>query len=484
MSNNQTTAITLAKPHLSRPQIAAITICSILLGLAYYPILHDGISGLRLLLLNGILLSAITIVAPKFKKPFDPIARALAGSIGLISLFSIIWSSSLLSFLNTTTSMMLFVLLGYHLSDVKLRSLTPVDYLITWVGVFGFIPGFFSYANQAVKAIAPKQLKVSASKPVIRGLLLSAPVLALFAFIFSSADQQFANFFDVDWDINISTNLLNWAFWVSFVSVFFTGAFTYFGIHLKPFKPNKKVFTIGSTETLIVAGSTLAIFASFAILQLSNTLLVDTATATDQLAHAARRGFGELLFASMILFTLLLSLEKEKIKQIMTFRAIATGLVVSNFVILCSAFVRLLNYEQSFGFTLTRFLVHGFMIFMAVSMFALLAKILYKIKDQDFGLVMLGLSLAFVVGMNLANPDARITQSNLARDPAVTDIDYPYIESLSTDTFSVFNGTTLKDHPPLRDHICNQSEGFDSWLDWHNSEQQAATTSRNLCTTQ
>jgi hypothetical protein len=369
-------------------------------------------------------------------------------------------------------------LLGYSLSGIRLRDFDIADYILSPVVTsMAWIGGLIKLWQQLFRVNRQLRSKKSKIDPaVVKGVLLAAPVLIIFAALFASADEQFATLFSFDIDLAISQDLLAWAFFVGMLSIVFSGLFTYFSLMAKPMKKSDNQLKLGHVEAQIVSGSVFVLFAGFAILQLSNTLLTNTTIELAELAPNARQGFAQLVFAAMLLFILLLGLEKANFekKQRMHFLTVSGGLIMSTYVILASAITRLIRYEQVFGFTLTRFLVHAFIILLAVWLGLLFFKMFKQVKNTDFAAILMASAVVFVLTLNVSNPDAIIARQNLNNTYPV-ETDYDYIRSLSTDSFTEFDEATLQSHPELQDRACNFASNYstNSWLDWNNSEQYA-----------
>lgn len=421
-----------------------------------------------------------------FKKRITTVSWALIAAIGLISIVSVVRSSSLLHFLNVSSSMGLLLLLGYNVSGVSIRNYTINDYLASPViASLGVLVGFIKFWQQAFRVKRKPAAKKESNPAIARGFLLATPLLMLFTALFASADEQFANFFNFDIDIAISQSLASWLFFVGMLLTIFIGIFTYFALLAKPFNQSSLDIKVGATEGLVVMGSVLVLFAGFALLQLSNTILAGpTLEPVAELAQNARQSFGQLVFASAVLFMVLLGIEKTnyEAKQRMYFLWLSGALIVSTFVILTSAIVRLIDYERVFGFTLTRFVVHAFIILLGLWFVLLFIKMLKKLKDSDLAAALSISAIAFVAVLNIINPDAIITRQNLANDSGV-EIDYNYINSLSTDSIVGLSISEINDNAPIKDQLCDTRETlvFDSILDWSFSENTARVVASEVC---
>lgn len=152
-------------------------------------------------------------------------------------------------------------------------------------------------------------------------------------------------------------------------------------------------------------------------------------------ADYARSGFFELILVTAINFAiLLLSLlsvgeVKKTLKKIIN--VLLYTLVLCSMVMLYSAYSRLALYEEAYGYTYIRFLVHAFMIFLSL----LLVIAAVRISRVNFPLakcyIVLGL-LAYVL-MNYIGMDGIIAGRNMERYEASGKLDAAYLSGLSWD---------------------------------------------------
>ena len=152
-------------------------------------------------------------------------------------------------------------------------------------------------------------------------------------------------------------------------------------------------------------------------------------------AEYARRGFFELVIVSIINFGILLFgivFVKKDNKRIFTaIRAFLTLLVAFTFVLLSSAFYRMLVYEQAYGFTYLRVFVQAFMIML---FFLFIVNIIYiwypKLPIIKSYFI---ISLAVYIILNFANVDVIIAKNNINRYFETGQIDMVYLKGLSYD---------------------------------------------------
>jgi len=159
----------------------------------------------------------------------------------------------------------------------------------------------------------------------------------------------------------------------------------------------------------------------------------------DDYAEYARRGFSELVLVVLINMGLLhLGLHHVRKASPSTERSrklYLSLLVLCTLVMLISAFSRLSLYEDVYGFTQTRLLVHGFMLYLG----ALLVASFVRIWRERLSLtkVYIGITVLAFVLMNYANLDARIATNNIERYERTGVIDLDYLRTLSADAAPV-----------------------------------------------
>ncbi|WP_458413317.1 DUF4153 domain-containing protein [Schinkia sp. CFF1] len=151
-------------------------------------------------------------------------------------------------------------------------------------------------------------------------------------------------------------------------------------------------------------------------------------------AEYARRGFFELLFVTLINLSVTIAviyttkLVQGFLKKLIRFTL--TVLVLSSGVILVSAFKRMMMYEDAYGFTFMRVLVHSFMIFLLVILAYTLAKIwLEKLSLFHFYFIS---ALIYYVGVNIINLDQFVVKQNITRYEETGKIDIAYLNQLSS----------------------------------------------------
>lgn len=333
-------------------------------------------------------------------------------------------------------------LIIFHLalitSPKKLEWSNPFFLLYTVLQLFagiGYNAKFIAFIGKhVVRSKDPE--KVDVWKKILIGVAISIPFLFIVLNLLISADRQFEKL------MNQLPNLLslNGEHIARFV-VILLYTFGFFGFMQvlfyrnvkandpKPIKLPKMDGIIALTVLLLLD----FVYVVFVAIQFKY-FFSGTLDGDFTYAEYARRGFFELLFVTLINLTVttgVISFSKHvqgTLKQIIRFAL--SILVLSSGVLLISAFMRMLMYEDAYGFTFTRVLVHSFMIFLMVIFAYTLVKIwLEKLSLFHFYFIA---ALIYYVGMNAVNLDQIVVDRNLARYEATGKIDIHYLNSLSS----------------------------------------------------
>jgi len=202
------------------------------------------------------------------------------------------------------------------------------------------------------------------------------------------------------------------------------------------------VFTLGTVEIVLLLGLLDLLFVSFVSYQipyLFGGLDLVRATPDFKLSEYARRGFGEIVFASALVLPILLAshwLIRRSVKSRTTtvFRVLAGAQIVLLFVIMASAVQRIviLTGESGYGLTTIRFYPMVFMTWLAVVLIWFAATVLRGARNR-FAWGALWAAVAVLGVTNLMNPPAFIAETNLLLMRQGRDFDAYYNANLSLD---------------------------------------------------
>jgi hypothetical protein len=282
--------------------------------------------------------------------------------------------------------------------------------------------------------------------PILRGLILALPVLAVLSALLASADpifnDQLRSLLSA-FDLAKLPEYLFRLFYILILGYAFAGEMLH-ALQPDPIeaRPNPqeawKTRLLGITECSIVLGSVVALFAFFVVLQMQYLFggQANITATRYTFADYARRGFFELVWVALLSLALYVVLSaitrREAPAQRRTFSVLAVLLMLLVLVILDSAWLRLQLYENAYGFTRLRIYTHIFIPWLAL---LLLAAMLLEVFQRagHFGLALILFSMGFGLTFTGLNVDGLITQLNLSRARSNAELDVSHLAGLSSD---------------------------------------------------
>jgi cbb3-type cytochrome oxidase subunit 3 len=290
-------------------------------------------------------------------------------------------------------------------------------------------------------------------KGVLVGLAIACPLLAVVISLLASADGIFHHVLDgiPNWLAGLSLTeggirLL----WTVVLGLCFFG---YVYSYLHPEKEEEETEAVrkdreadalsGRTWGLnpVTAATVLAlvnvVYVLFVAVQFSYLFGAWEGVLPEGVTYAdyARKGFGELVAATVLNYLLLLtslSAGEGSLQGTARFnRRMLYLLVGCSCVMLYSAYARLGLYEEAYGYTVLRFSVHAFMIFLVL----LLVLAAVRVRMPRFPLIRsyIVLFLGAYVLMNFVGMESAVTRLNLERYEQSGKLDVSYLLTLSSD---------------------------------------------------
>ena len=280
-----------------------------------------------------------------------------------------------------------------------------------------------------IKQDQPQGSKKQSSRvwPVVRGLVIALPVVAIFASILASADLVFAQRLDEFIKLFNIENLPEYIFRLVYILVF---AYAIAGVYLHAARSAEEKLSedkpmispfLGFTESAIVLGSVAVLFAAFVVIQFQYFFggQVNISFTDYTYSEYARKGFGELVTVAFFSLLMLLGLgaitRRETEIQRRVFSGLGIALVGLVLVMLVSAFQRLVLYETAYGFSRLRTYTHVFMIWLALLLVVVVVLEILR-RERVVAFTMLLASFGFIVSLGFLNVDAFIVQHNIQRE--------------------------------------------------------------------
>lgn len=282
--------------------------------------------------------------------------------------------------------------------------------------------------------------------PILRGIIIAVPVIAIFAALLASADLVFAARLEELIERLKLEDLPEYIFrgvYILILAYLLAGVILHAAAQsrdeqlIAEEKPVVPPF-LGFIEAVIVLGGVAALFAAFVVVQFQYFFGGQANIHIEGYTYSeyARRGFGELVTVAFFSLLLLLGLSgvarRENETQRRVFSGLGIGIVALVIVMLVSAFQRLLLYESAYGFSRLRAYTHIFMLWLGLLLVAVAALEALR-RERAFALAALLASLGFVISLGLVNVDAFIVRQNVARAVRGEELDVSYLTDLSTD---------------------------------------------------
>ncbi|QCJ42243.1 DUF4173 domain-containing protein [Bacillus sp. S3] len=275
-------------------------------------------------------------------------------------------------------------------------------------------------------------------KKVLIGVVISIPVLAVVLRLLITADTEFERIVGgiPDWFRVIDgESMFRLIIILIYTVVFFGFIQVFFQKTIKVFKQDFIAAQSQKLDSIIAITVLFLINTVYVLFVLVQFKYFFSGTLQGDLTYAeyARKGFFELLFVTMINLSIVIAVvtmgDRGKKGLKMVSQIMLTILVLSSAVMLCSAFLRMGLYEEAYGFTFTRVLVHSFMIFLAVIFTYTLVKIwVEKLSLFHFYFIT---SLLYYTAITVIDLDQIVVKENLNRYEQSGKIDIQYLNSLS-----------------------------------------------------
>ena len=363
-------------------------------------------------------------------------------------------------FLSIVTALFLMGVFALTYSSGEWVRYSLLDYAFGYLRLVWSViarPLGFAAENRRLLAgqssLSPGKKRSARIWPFVRGIVIALPIIAIFASLLSSADPIFAQQFEDFIDLFNIDNLPEYIFRLVYILVF---AYALAGTFLHAAQKSDEQMEektwlspfLGLTESTIVLGSVVILFAAFVIVQFQYFFGGQANISIEGYTYSeyARRGFGELVTVAFFSLLLLLGLgtitHRATETQRRTFSLLGVGLVGLLIVMLIAAFQRLVLYEAAYGFSRLRTYTHVFMIWLGLLLVTVVVLEVLR-RERLIGLAVLLVGLGFVVSLNVLNVDAFIVRQNIQREIRSTtdesfaegraDLDAQYFLDLSED---------------------------------------------------
>jgi hypothetical protein len=344
------------------------------------------------------------------------------------------------------------------------------------------------------------------ARGVVRGAVITVPIVLFFALLLAAADPLFAT-----WRDEIGRIIETWSFiprliFFIVLLVIVLGAYSYAArskVTVGPATPMTSSTDrgddgrwLGATERLILLSSVTALFWLFIAVQLSYLFGNAPRMAGSGMTFAeyARRGFGELSIVATC--SVLLILISERFGRLnghaSRVRVLTIALLIAVAIILMSAFYRVSLYEAAYGYTVSRLYAQVYMLVVGAALIAV-AVAVNTTLDMDvlFRRVFAVAVAAFAV-LVFWNHEGWIASENIDRYRTTGKLDVVYItRDLSPNAIPVIVSKLSALPEPVRTDLHDailkrygdaRRVQQDQWFEWnlHRTQARAALSSLGI----
>ena len=293
-------------------------------------------------------------------------------------------------------------------------------------------------------ADSPRSLASPRARSIVRGTILSAPVIIVLFVLLGSADPV------IRWGTDrIYAWLPDWTFgprllfFILLLSVSLGAnviSARQIASKLPQFPLLSRSYTIGLTEQRMVLWSAAAVIWLFVVLQIIYLFQPPPVSLNSGVTFAefARQGFGELSLAATIVGAIILLLEYTRPAELserdrLMFVRLELGLLLALELVLFSAFRRVMLYEDAYGFTTARLFAQAYMVGMSLSLIVLAIEVARGsiASSISFGRRVAEIGLGVFTVLVFWNHEAWIVNKNIDRAVQEGKFDADYATRLS-----------------------------------------------------
>ncbi|MBC7788854.1 MAG: DUF4173 domain-containing protein [Anaerolineae bacterium] len=472
-----------------RPAIAAVWIAALASAFIAAAILYDASPGINWLIWVASAAGALVLARALSGLPVDrPVLILVAWAIVLASApaFTANEFKHFLVFLSVG------MLLGLAVIVTGTRAWSSLSFwLLPRVPILAPLRVWTATVKEA--ATAPRAVSSTRAQPVLRGLLLTVPLVIILVALLRNADPTFA------WAWSGLANIL--PDWISGRAVFFLvvlsltlGANSISARQSEARLPVSLTLrvTLGMTEQRMVLIAVAAVLWLFVILQISYLFGSPPAAIGSGVTFAeyARQGFAELSVAVTLVGGVILVLEATRSKEADTGGRLSLvnlelAALVALEIVLLSAFRRVVLYEEAYGFTTDRLFAQAYMIGVALALVALGLEVWRGSVSIAFGRRAAVIGLAILTLLLFWNYDAWIINRNIDRAAQSGKFDFSYARKLSTDGAPTLIARRGEIGPIPNDSLrlnCRTAPRHRRWFEWNRAAGAADSAMQSIAT--
>ena len=273
--------------------------------------------------------------------------------------------------------------------------------------------------------------------PFVRSALITIPLITALVFLLAEADPLFAAARDA-LEHSISDDVIAETLFFALVLGVTLGAFgaVLHRASRAQASPRESAFALGPVENRVLLAGLAAtewLFVASASLSLMKN---PAAIAGSGITYAeyVHRGFAELSISATLIIGAVLATRRSWVASDAMARRIALGAIAGEGAMIAIAFMRIVRYEQAYGFTESRLYAQAYMVVLACASALVLVEILQRAQSSRFAYHSASAALLALTASVYCNTDAWIVRHNVDRYARTGKIDIYYLtEDLSAD---------------------------------------------------
>ena len=408
----------------------------------------------------------------------------LLGAFAFFAVMLTVRASAFVTGLNLLACGFLLALLARfsvpgQLTELRLGELLSAPFTLLAASLHRAAPA----VSEVLRALQSTEKRRSAG-PLVRGLLLSLPVLLVLVPLLASADAVFARYVTELGKLFLPERWQEQALRLGLVLLsawLVAGGLTLALTARRVLGPQKALeeLPLGFVEATTVLSCVALVFGAFLAIQLSylfggaaRVLSVPGLT----YAEYARRGFAELVTVAVLTLALILGLKaltRRTGGQVVGFALLSSLIVAETLTLLASAWSRMAAYEAAYGATQTRLHVDTFIVWLGLALLWLVVTLWSRPWSARFAIGGLACALGFAVSLDLLNPDALVARRNIQRWEKTGKLDVNSLYGLSEDANTEL--ARLHQKLPTSDSRRTELERYlaprhsypKTWQSWH-----------------
>lgn len=411
-------------------------------------------------------------------------------------------ANATLTVLNVSVVIALLGLIAFFYAADRVERLGPVGYLLVLaMSAYGMLTRPARRVARVASAASAQRQRAALAAPIMRGLMLALPVLALFTALLSSADSVFARYVGDALSLDYLDRLpeMLWRVSLTLMAAWLIAGGLLYALRRRMGSddptdeevPGVRAFrrSVGLVEGVVVLGLVNLLFGLFGWIQFAYLFFGEAGRTMhfEVYREYVRRGFGELLAVSVLSMALILGVRwiahQETRREERIIAALNTAMIALVGVMLVSAFQRMLVWENVDFYinTQLRIYVRFFIIWLGI-LFGWLLLTLW-LRPNRFAIGAFVALLGYLATINYVNPDAEVAAYNLRRGD---ELSTRYLYLLSDDAVPALVAglaTAPQDvRSRVRDDLVRRLERLESdpnrgnWQSFHIARSEARVT--------